>query len=201
VAINRLNLSGAVTASQTVQTDGNGKFSLTGFIRPFQLYEVKVSSVPASSPYILPGKTVNVGWTWDHIANPVPGTPPGADTPAGSESYFGQMMAYGDDCASEAQDAQGVVRPGRCDFELESVVPGVCGNGLVDDPLEQCDDGNNANGDGCAGNCQWETDVYVCPVLPGEPGYFGSDRSAAGTTEYNTVFQPDMSGFKWECVY
>jgi cysteine-rich repeat protein len=31
-----------------------------------------------------------------------------------------------------------------------------CGNGFVDSQLEQCDDGNNAGGDGCSASCQLE---------------------------------------------
>ena len=29
----------------------------------------------------------------------------------------------------------------------------VCGDGVVEEPAEECDDGNTAGGDGCRGNC------------------------------------------------
>ena len=38
---------------------------------------------------------------------------------------------------------------------VEKVVTSLCGNGKVD-PGEQCDDGNNENGDGCSSSCQRE---------------------------------------------
>ena len=57
---------------------------------------------------------------------------------------------------------------------------GVCGNGIVD-PYEECDDGNNVDGDGCSSNCKFEN---LCgngvldpgeycdygPLLNGKPG-------------------------------
>ena len=36
----------------------------------------------------------------------------------------------------------------------------ICGDGIVSAPLEQCDDGNLASGDGCSASCQVE--VFVC---------------------------------------
>jgi cysteine-rich repeat protein len=39
-----------------------------------------------------------------------------------------------------------------------------CGNGVLD-PGEQCDDGNNANGDGCDAFCHIET-CYICSGQP-----------------------------------
>lgn len=48
-----------------------------------------------------------------------------------------------------------------------------CGNGLPD-AGEQCDDGNNNNGDGCSSGCAWETKVFTCAAKPAD-------------TEWNTV--------------
>ncbi len=31
-----------------------------------------------------------------------------------------------------------------------------CGDGVLDSPIEQCDDGNTVSGDGCNANCLWE---------------------------------------------
>jgi cysteine-rich repeat protein len=33
---------------------------------------------------------------------------------------------------------------------------GVCGNGVVATATEECDDGNNIDGDGCSSDCKWE---------------------------------------------
>jgi fibro-slime domain-containing protein len=43
----------------------------------------------------------------------------------------------------------------------------LCGNGTLNTPDEACDDGNQQGGDGCAANCQTETD-WICPE-PGKP--------------------------------
>jgi cysteine-rich repeat protein len=51
----------------------------------------------------------------------------------------------------------------------ESHTP-ACGNGAIDQQSEQCDDGNNVDGDGCSAQCQIESDPgslkitkYLCP--------------------------------------
>lgn len=47
------------------------------------------------------------------------------------------------------------------------VNPGTCGDGIINQPSEQCDDGNNISGDGCDANCQLETVVTPTPpTLP-----------------------------------
>ncbi len=38
-----------------------------------------------------------------------------------------------------------------------SAVSPNCGNGIINPPSEECDDGNNDDGDGCASNCKIET--------------------------------------------
>lgn len=38
----------------------------------------------------------------------------------------------------------------------------VCGNSAVEG-IEQCDDGNTADGDGCSGDCLLKEDGYGCP--------------------------------------
>lgn len=40
--------------------------------------------------------------------------------------------------------------------DVTTVVPSMCGDGMVDAPLEQCDDGNLISGDGCDALCQIE---------------------------------------------
>jgi len=47
--------------------------------------------------------------------------------------------------------------------DTECPVEGICGDGVVDD-REQCDDGNNENGDLCSSTCQWEpSECYYEP--------------------------------------
>ena len=54
-----------------------------------------------------------------------------------------------DDTECGMNDAgQGVCRGGRC-------APMTCGDGAVNPPYEECDDGNAASGDGCEGDCAW----------------------------------------------
>ncbi|MEK6897278.1 MAG: DUF4215 domain-containing protein, partial [Nanoarchaeota archaeon] len=44
--------------------------------------------------------------------------------------------------------------------------PQICGDGLVNLPGEQCDDGNKVNGDGCSSICKNETtEVYFVPYI------------------------------------
>ncbi|MFC1647368.1 DUF4215 domain-containing protein [Patescibacteria group bacterium] len=43
------------------------------------------------------------------------------------------------------------------------VIPGTCGNGILD-PIEECDDGNKDDGDGCSASCQDEA-VAVSPAV------------------------------------
>ncbi|NVB38299.1 hypothetical protein G6O69_10690 [Pseudenhygromyxa sp. WMMC2535] len=40
-----------------------------------------------------------------------------------------------------------------------------CGNGVVDSPDEQCDDGNDDDGDACLSSCSWRE-----PGAHGESG-------------------------------
>ncbi|MFC1810006.1 DUF4215 domain-containing protein [Patescibacteria group bacterium] len=42
------------------------------------------------------------------------------------------------------------------------IIPGTCGNGILD-PVEECDDGNTDDGDGCSASCQDE-EAAVSPV-------------------------------------
>merc|ERR1712125_123142 len=37
-----------------------------------------------------------------------------------------------------------------------------CGDGFVQEGVEQCDDGNNENGDGCSSSCQVEDAATGC---------------------------------------
>lgn len=55
---------------------------------------------------------------------------------------------------------------GICDLEPESRPDAAttvgCGNGLIDDFTEDCDDANVASGDGCSDTCKAEVG-FICP--------------------------------------
>jgi cysteine-rich repeat protein len=64
---------------------------------------------------------------------------------------------------------------------LFSVQP-VCGNGILDSRFpsefyEECDDGNNATGDGCSASCRIEFDekIYVAPYIGNVEGHFSEE--------------------------
>lgn len=43
------------------------------------------------------------------------------------------------------------------------IQPAKCGDGMVNQPSEQCDDGNTVNGDGCSSTCQTQCiDIWTC---------------------------------------
>jgi fibro-slime domain-containing protein len=54
---------------------------------------------------------------------------------------------------------------GKCIFVMPDAGP-YCGNGTVDQPSEQCDDGNLLAGDGCTGLCKKEPN-WFCPAVGG----------------------------------
>jgi len=50
---------------------------------------------------------------------------------------------------------------GSCEYcsetcEIIELIDGYCGDGVLDEPYEECDDGNNEDGDGCSANCELE---------------------------------------------
>lgn len=62
------------------------------------------------------------------------------------------LIVYTNPC--DAPDA-----PANCQV---SAAPG-CGDGKVNQPKEECDDGNSLPGDGCSGICKIEP-YYTCPT-------------------------------------
>lgn len=52
---------------------------------------------------------------------------------------------------------------------LVSLCSADCGDGRLDLPVEECDDGNFVNGDGCS-NCNIDR-FYVCVEVPGRPSH------------------------------
>jgi cysteine-rich repeat protein len=73
---------------------------------------------------------------------------------------------FGEACVPRCGDGQ-VVGGEVCDTGLDmedgycrncaEVVPGRCGDGVIDEPFEVCDDGNAVNVDGCSERCADET--------------------------------------------
>jgi cysteine-rich repeat protein len=43
---------------------------------------------------------------------------------------------------------------------------GLCGDGWIDSPDEQCDDGNTLDGDGCSSQCKFEDEKQFSAGLP-----------------------------------
>ncbi len=66
----------------------------------------------------------------------------------------------------------------RLDVVRDTRVPR-CGDSVLD-PGESCDDGNNANGDGCSGMCRWEARCGDGRMDPGEVCDDGNNRSGDG---------------------
>jgi cysteine-rich repeat protein len=82
--------------------------------------------------------------------------------------YAGRAVA-----ALAAICGDGFVGPGeQCDGAADEncpgeclpfcACPGDCGNGVVEEPGEECDDGNVTSGDGCSSACQLENAKAVC---------------------------------------
>lgn len=66
-----------------------------------------------------------------------------------------------DDTGDSANDFRGGAPAPQNNAGLVGVPPGaVCGNGLLEG-VEQCDDGNMVNGDGCSATCTIETPIFA----------------------------------------
>ena len=77
--------------------------------------------------------------------------------------------------------------------------PPVCGDGVVDETIEQCDDSNQVSGDGCSSACQTEQQVQ-CIDNDG-----GLDSSVKGLVTYaNQQFEDTCEGTgyvqEWYCL-
>lgn len=78
----------------------------------------------------------------------------------------------GDACVSGACEAGTTPNPGpQC-------LAFWCGNGSLDHPDEQCDDANNASGDGCSATCQLETSS--CEGTDNDADGYSTSESDAG---------------------
>jgi cysteine-rich repeat protein len=65
------------------------------------------------------------------------------------------------DCGGPCLENCYLAHNGSCVCELIEGCTAVCGNGIVEEG-EDCDDGNNINGDGCSSTCQLEHVPSVC---------------------------------------
>ena len=64
----------------------------------------------------------------------------------------------------------------KCPADAPFCVPVTCGDGVLRAASEECDDGNNVDGDGCEADCQ-----LPAPPPQQPPGYAGCDGSFPGT--------------------
>ena len=57
-------------------------------------------------------------------------------------------------------------------YALSANAEAICGNTEIDQDADQCDDGNNTDGDGCSAICELEE--LTCDDLEGETGWYGT---------------------------
>ncbi len=87
-------------------------------------------------------------------------------------SSFDGQPGTGPDGAVLMLDSGPAILPQLCDMadapaDCQVMAAPGCGDGLINEANEQCDDGNSIPGDGCSGTCQIEP-YYTCPT-PGQP--------------------------------
>lgn len=89
----------------------------------------------------------------------------GACSPVGATQPFSEQEGDGDKGEIIVGDGDGDgdgqlnVEPDEAKKEAPA---DACGDGLVDEEFEACDDGNNNDGDGCWGNCLGVESGYIC---------------------------------------
>lgn len=110
-------------------------------------------------------------------------TSPAIDQGKILQDIFGNDYSLDKD--GNAVPVDGVVDIGAYEYQ-SGVVSGECGNGVLETG-EQCDDGNNADGDGCTSNCLVEGigDGTICGngiMEIGEQCDDGNNRSGDGCT-------------------
>lgn len=93
--------------------------------------------------------------------------------------------------SSRCNDEDGLCNP-NCsggDDDCQGLSTPVCGDEVVD-PGEECDDGNNSNGDGCSANCQIEEPDQECgngDLEPGEECDDGNNSNGDGCSSSCTL--------------
>jgi uncharacterized repeat protein (TIGR01451 family) len=82
--------------------------------------------------------------------------------------YCGDNEVNGsEECDGEAGVSEGWNCTDECVL-VEKTCDSYCGDGKLDEPEEECDDGNNENGDGCDCDCKWENgSLFVKKVVVG----------------------------------
>lgn len=125
-----------------------------------------------------------------------------ADTTRGSESSTTE--APGDGITTGAPDSTGPVTTGPDDGEdtmsATTVTPGECGNGIPEG-IEECDDGNAVDGDGCNTDCtldldtvEWQT-THAGDAMIAESGHGiavdGAGNIVVGGFEIDAVDDPN----------
>ena len=100
-------------------------------------------------------------------------------------AHLAPAIVFADDGGGDGGDSDGGDGGGGSESFDTNVISGYCGDGIIQQG-EQCDDGNNADGDGCSANCQIEEDHHDIPefttlgaglVLAGAGAYMYRKRS------------------------
>lgn len=68
--------------------------------------------------------------------------------------------------------------------EVQDAPPSSCGNWTLESPIEQCDDGNTNNGDGCTSACVVEND-WTCTWTPSSCSFCATSELINATTVSN----------------
>jgi len=101
------------------------------------------------------------------------------------------ILEPGEQCDEGAQNSDGMNALCRTNCRIAG-----CGDGILDTPLEICDDGNTRNGDGCSQVCQRERGAPVAtlpgqvielPFLPGNGSVIGSVTNPSGVAPSTPV--------------
>ncbi len=108
----------------------------------------------------------------------VPAAGVGGSPSGGTGGVGGVGGAAGDALAGNADDATDLPTAGAGAAGSDGSVPAVCGDGILDVD-EACDDGGEADGDGCSASCQLESG-FACN---GKPSVCSLSSCGNGTRE------------------
>jgi cysteine-rich repeat protein len=89
--------------------------------------------------------------------DPLSGTSFDIDCACCGDSLPGNLP--GEQCDPSGSACNGGV--GTCDTQCQCTPNPFCGDGVQNQPTEQCDDGNTVSGDGCSSTCQTEV-IPIC---------------------------------------
>jgi len=81
--------------------------------------------------------------------------------PQGPQGPPGDQLLFGQTCPEDSY-MTGITANGDIICDEIPTTPNTCGNGVLEAPYEECDDGNTDNGDGCSSDCLVEPPPYVC---------------------------------------